>query len=128
MASADLHDRIQRRAYALWEQEGRPDGRAAEHWLRAEAEVAGVHSGDQTPPGTGAGEHVCPECVGRGRVKGRKCKACGGTGRIIIAPQPWGTRAVTGWRDRGVTGLPLADATSIGAGLGRSSNRGLGHR
>ena len=29
------------RAYALWEREGRPDGKNLEHWLRAEAEISG---------------------------------------------------------------------------------------
>ncbi|WP_353860736.1 DUF2934 domain-containing protein [Azospirillum formosense] len=27
--------RIRHRAYAIWEQEGRPEGRRAEHWERA---------------------------------------------------------------------------------------------
>lgn len=35
----DLNARIQRRAYQLWEAEGRPSGRAMEHWLSAEAEI-----------------------------------------------------------------------------------------
>ena len=30
---------IRERAYAIWEQEGRPDGRHLDHWLRAEAEI-----------------------------------------------------------------------------------------
>jgi len=30
-------DDIARCAYELWEREGRPNGRAAEHWLQAEA-------------------------------------------------------------------------------------------
>jgi hypothetical protein len=30
---------IARRAYEIWEGEGRPHGRDREHWLRAEAEV-----------------------------------------------------------------------------------------
>jgi hypothetical protein len=30
---------IRERAYAIWEEEGRPDGRDREHWLRAEAEI-----------------------------------------------------------------------------------------
>jgi hypothetical protein len=34
----DLTDRLRRRAYELWEQEGRPSGEAQSHWLRAEAE------------------------------------------------------------------------------------------
>ena len=32
-------DRIAQRAYAIWEQEGRPNGRHADHWLRAEIEL-----------------------------------------------------------------------------------------
>jgi hypothetical protein len=30
---------IERRAYSIWENEGRPPGRALEHWLRAEREI-----------------------------------------------------------------------------------------
>ncbi len=36
----DRHSEIERRAYFIWNQEGRPDGMALDHWLRAEAEVA----------------------------------------------------------------------------------------
>lgn len=32
------HDEIARRAHEIWEQEGRPDGRSEEFWLRAETE------------------------------------------------------------------------------------------
>ena len=32
-------DAIAARAREIWEEEGRPDGRAEEHWLRAEAEL-----------------------------------------------------------------------------------------
>lgn len=35
----DVEDRIRRRAYALWEQEGRPDGRDADHWALAREEI-----------------------------------------------------------------------------------------
>jgi hypothetical protein len=35
----NLHLRIRDRAYAIWEQEGRPAGKEREHWARAEAEV-----------------------------------------------------------------------------------------
>ena len=30
---------IRRRAYEIWKAEGQPDGRALEHWCRAEAET-----------------------------------------------------------------------------------------
>jgi hypothetical protein len=33
-------ERIRERAYFIWEREGRPDGRADEHWRRARAELA----------------------------------------------------------------------------------------
>jgi Protein of unknown function (DUF2934) len=33
------HADIERCAYLFWEREGRPDGKALEHWLRAEREV-----------------------------------------------------------------------------------------
>ncbi|MGF1610873.1 MAG: DUF2934 domain-containing protein [Kiloniellales bacterium] len=33
------HSEIERRAYAIWEAEGRPVGRALEHWFRAEHEL-----------------------------------------------------------------------------------------
>ena len=36
--SADEAREIARRAYALWESEGRPHGRDQEHWARAERE------------------------------------------------------------------------------------------
>ena len=38
MIDPDLMKRINRRAYEIWESEGRPEGRARIHWLRAEAE------------------------------------------------------------------------------------------
>ena len=39
--------------------------------------------GDEAAPGTpGTGEDVCPTCHGSGRVEGRDCEKCGGSGRI----------------------------------------------
>lgn len=35
-------DAIARRAHELWEQEGRPEGRAVEHWLEAERQLRGT--------------------------------------------------------------------------------------
>ena len=36
----DIYERVQRRAYELWESEGRPAGREHAHWLQAESEIA----------------------------------------------------------------------------------------
>lgn len=34
-----LQEAIRRRAYRLWEEEGRPEGHQLEHWVRAEREM-----------------------------------------------------------------------------------------
>ncbi len=41
---------IARRAYELWEQAGRPDGRDQEFWLCAEAELTAPASAAGAPP------------------------------------------------------------------------------
>lgn len=40
----DLHDAIARRAYEIYEANGRPAGREAEHWAQAEREVRAERS------------------------------------------------------------------------------------
>ncbi|WP_210527931.1 DUF2934 domain-containing protein [Rubellimicrobium arenae] len=40
----DLERRIRERAHAIWEREGRPDGRHDEHWRQASEDV-GQHTG-----------------------------------------------------------------------------------
>lgn len=37
--------RIRERAYRIWEEAGRPEGKAVEHWLQAEAEIASEEQG-----------------------------------------------------------------------------------
>ena len=36
----DIENRIRERAYEIWEEEGRPEGREAQHWQQAAAETA----------------------------------------------------------------------------------------
>ena len=43
-ADGDIEERIRQRAYELYEQEGRQEGRDQEYWFRAEAEVRGRRS------------------------------------------------------------------------------------
>jgi Protein of unknown function (DUF2934) len=38
--------RVRMRAYQIWEQEGRPEGRALDHWLRAKRELAPARDPD----------------------------------------------------------------------------------
>ncbi|WP_241665517.1 DUF2934 domain-containing protein [Teichococcus oryzae] len=99
----DEQDRIRQRAHAIWEQQGRPEGRDADHWRQAEQEAGSagqqpatapegasssaglpLNPGDDAAPGTpGTGEDVCPECQGSGRVANGACRKCGGTGIVI---------------------------------------------
>lgn len=41
--------------------------------------------GDEVPPGApSAGENICRECGGEGRLTdGGECATCGGTGRVV---------------------------------------------
>ena len=38
----DRRNEIADRAYDIWEREGRPHGKALDHWLRAETELQGA--------------------------------------------------------------------------------------
>ena len=44
-----LRQRIEQRAYEIWENEGGPHGRDVDHWLRAEAEITGSATTPTTP-------------------------------------------------------------------------------
>jgi len=37
--SLDVENKIRLRAYAIWEREGRPEGRHVEHWFLAQREI-----------------------------------------------------------------------------------------
>ena len=50
MSRPTLEDDIRRRAYELWEAEGRPDGRAADHWQVAQSQLAAAGN-DSAAPG-----------------------------------------------------------------------------
>lgn len=41
MTGLSRFERVQQRAYGIWERAGRPHGNDREHWLQAEAEIAG---------------------------------------------------------------------------------------
>jgi len=53
-------EKITALAHKYWEEEGCPEGRAAEHWARAEAEIKQTMEGTQSPleeaPEDGPGE------------------------------------------------------------------------
>ena len=48
---------IRERAHALWEADGRPEGRELQYWLRAERELlAALVAGEEEDPSTGGQE------------------------------------------------------------------------
>jgi hypothetical protein len=64
MASS-REEEIRQRAHAIWEREGRPDGKEMDHWTRAERELTGeIPGGTQTqldaPMNTGARQAAGP--------------------------------------------------------------------
>ena len=59
--SQPSHDEIEVCAYCIWVQEGKPDGRALDHWLQAEMQLVASTQDEE-----GA--------AGRTKVKGRKHK------------------------------------------------------
>lgn len=50
--SADVEHRIRERAYAIWLEEGCPDGHDQEHWALAERQVLAETAADAEPPDT----------------------------------------------------------------------------
>jgi DnaJ-class molecular chaperone len=50
---------------------------------RLQAAGTQINPGDDAPPGTlGTGEDICRDCHGSGRIDGKTCPACGGTGKV----------------------------------------------
>jgi hypothetical protein len=44
-----LRKRVEERAYALWESEGRPLGRDLDHWRQAESEITAPNNAETAP-------------------------------------------------------------------------------
>ena len=43
-----------------------------------------ANPGDDAPPGTpGTGEDICRACNGEGKVDGKTCSNCGGSGKVV---------------------------------------------
>lgn len=70
---ADTEDLIRERAHRIWENEGRPDGRAEAHWDIARAEVAGVRgSGNAKRPAAAKPAKAAARPVKTAAAKSRK--------------------------------------------------------
>lgn len=62
----DREHRIRERAHALWEQEGRPEGRHEDHWHQASREVGDDEGPGRRPATDGRSPSItdAPEPVG----------------------------------------------------------------
>lgn len=45
-----MHEEIQKRAYALWEADGRPEGQDQTYWFKAVSEIAAEAAKTIKPP------------------------------------------------------------------------------
>lgn len=76
----DRHEKIQQRAYEIWEREGRPDGQHERHWHQATDELDRdelAYAEDAAPRtvyGTDDGGETAPPAKARRRDKGRVAK------------------------------------------------------
>jgi hypothetical protein len=60
---------IRERAYAIWEQEGRPDGREWDHWARAAGEVRSQGSTIAAASAQAAGKPARGKSGAKGKFK-----------------------------------------------------------
>jgi hypothetical protein len=86
-------DDVSRRAYELWEQEGRPEGRELEHWLRAEGELRSRRTGESAvTSGNFTGErNVAADSRARGSngaASSRRGATSAGSARPFAAEKP----------------------------------------
>lgn len=75
--SNETENQIRERAYAIWEEQGQPDGQADQHWQQAETEIKAAEGDDapvmaDNPPATamatGAAAEQLAEPSGRTRA------------------------------------------------------------
>jgi hypothetical protein len=79
----DRDDRIRRRAHEIWEREGRPHGKDAEHWEQAQREVDAEASAEIAAATAGSTRPKSPRAGGKqpGVASGKS-----GTGKAPSGP------------------------------------------
>lgn len=137
MATIDEEDRIRARAYAIWEEEGWPDGRHREHWERARREIESENrkAGDEgnaapashatlSEPGAmiAGGDPGPDKPAPSGAAPARETGERVETLREISANEPAGPRGKDG-DDDGTRSGPTGDA---GVGVKATGDAGVG--
>lgn len=72
---------IRERSYQIWESEGRPEGRAWDHWLRAETELQA--EGNRGSSGKAREGRASGAKVGNGRRKSAGTKGGAGPTQVM---------------------------------------------
>ncbi|MFC6489384.1 DUF2934 domain-containing protein [Nitratireductor sp. GCM10026969] len=85
-------DKIRARAYEIWEQEGRPSGRAEEHWEKARREIEDGQPAAVPEPGEGETE---PLAHGLGDPDGSDVAPGPQVGEADVPQPPKRTRRTT---------------------------------
>jgi hypothetical protein len=80
----DLSDRIRQRAQEIWEQEGRPEGRAEEHWAQAERDIRAAAGG----PKAAGQPKASAKKAGNGAAAHRAAKPAEAKRRGSASPTP----------------------------------------
>lgn len=102
----NVEDRIRRRAYEIWEQEGRPHGREVDHWLQAAREIAATE-------GHGGGGQAAEPTAGPPKPAARTRKAGVKEPSAQLAPPAAAARArrsTDGQGEAGAESAPLSSA------------------
>jgi len=60
----DIAELIRQRAYAIWEREGRPEGREHEHWIKAVEEIRGETGIEETAEPVGNVPETAMSAIG----------------------------------------------------------------
>ena len=71
------HEEIAARAYQIWEAEGRPEGKAEQHWARAEQEICW----EDRSPNIGSEREPAASHVSEDGEQAREQGCCGGWGQ-----------------------------------------------
>jgi len=69
--NANREENIRRRAHQIWEDEGRPEGKDAEHWERAAREIGANDDTKSDSALAGAAEGAKTEQVAEGLKSGK---------------------------------------------------------
>lgn len=75
MDNKDLQERVRARAHLLWEQEGRPEGKAEEHWRRAASLVESEQDAGPAPANLALTEMAGESMAGESTDAPRPAKA-----------------------------------------------------